>query len=305
MTALDVASLTQATLGGPSPTHRTCIQPEPVRVTRVVRTAKRSGGATAVPVHRTNSTALHFLVTSDWGGLPVWPWVTPGQRKVAAALGRVAQARRSAFVLSLGDHFYFHGVRSADDPRWRRTFEQVFTAPSLQGAGFWRIAAGNHDHAGNITAQLAYASRLGSRWRYPALQHAWREELLPSAEKKTAEKKTPELRPGDQATVGSGSVGDAALAAPGAVAPGASADEKVVVGFVLVDTVLLCGASSAESKPVARATARRFGNAERHWEWVEAALGGMEDADYVVVGEQGHRLLGIQEGRGKVPGTTR
>ena len=35
----------------------------------------------------------------------------------------------------------------------------------------------HHDHAGNITAQLAYAARPGSRWRYPALQHAWRETL--------------------------------------------------------------------------------------------------------------------------------
>ena len=26
---------------------------------------------------------LHFLAIADWGGLPVWPYWTPGQRKVA------------------------------------------------------------------------------------------------------------------------------------------------------------------------------------------------------------------------------
>ena len=55
---------------------------------------------------------------------------------------------------------------------------------------FWRVkwprpsrtdvAAGgaeHHDHAGNISAQLEYAARRGSRWHYPAVQHAWREEF--------------------------------------------------------------------------------------------------------------------------------
>eukprot|EP00966_Prymnesium_polylepis_P302651 6992179-Prymnesium_polylepis.1 len=118
---------------------------------------------------------LSFLITADWGGLPVWPWVSPAQTRVAAAMGEVAERQRSLFVLSLGDHFYFHGVRSAEDPRFERTFDAPFAAPSLQGEGFWRIVSGNHDHAGNVTAQMEYAARPGSRWRYPALQHAWRE----------------------------------------------------------------------------------------------------------------------------------
>ena len=120
---------------------------------------------------------LHFLAIADWGGLPVWPYWTPGQRKVARAMGRVAERFGSSFALTLGDHFYFSGVKSADDPRWRRTFERVFSHPMLQGAGFWRAVAGNHDHDGNISAQRAYSARNGSRWHYPALQHRWREKL--------------------------------------------------------------------------------------------------------------------------------
>jgi tartrate-resistant acid phosphatase type 5 len=153
----------------------------PTRVAPLVATATATARTSdAKPVSDSLSppaASLHFLVAADWGGLPVWPWVTPAQRGVAAAMGRVAEAEHSAFCLSLGDHFYFHGVRSAEDKRWRRTFERPFSAPALKAPGFFRVVAGNHDHAGNISAQLAYASRPRSRWRYPALQHAWRETL--------------------------------------------------------------------------------------------------------------------------------
>ncbi len=120
---------------------------------------------------------LSFLAVADWGGLPIYPWVTPAQRRVAAAMAKVSRRHRSAFVLSLGDHFYFHGVRSANDARFRRTFERVYHQASLQGAGFWRCVAGNHDHAGNVTAQLAYAAAKHSRWHFPSLQYRWRQEL--------------------------------------------------------------------------------------------------------------------------------
>ena len=78
---------------------------------------------------------LHFLAVGDWGGLPVPPWVTPAQQSVASAMGTIAERHGSSFVLSLGDHFYFHGVRNADDPRWRRTFERVYQHEALSGAG--------------------------------------------------------------------------------------------------------------------------------------------------------------------------
>lgn len=45
---------------------------------------------------------------------------------------------------------------------WQETFEQVFTAPGLRELP-WFVLAGNHDHAGNVTAQLAYGHR-SPRW---------------------------------------------------------------------------------------------------------------------------------------------
>ena len=120
---------------------------------------------------------LHFLAVGDWGGLPFYPWCTPGQQRVAVAMATVTERHSSDFVLSLGDHFYFHGVTSADDARWRRSFERVYHHEALQGAGFWRVVAGNHDHDGSVDAQLEYAARPDSRWYYPAHQYAWRSEL--------------------------------------------------------------------------------------------------------------------------------
>jgi len=218
-----------------------------------------------VPENRTDGSHLHFLITADWGGLPKWPWVTPGQQKVAASLGRLASARRSAFALSLGDHFYADGVQSVEDPRWRQTFELAYSAKALQGEGFWRIVAGNHDHKGNMSAQLAYAARDGARWRYPALQHSWTEVLDADGA-------------GDRGTAGAGGGHERR--------PSAGAEKEVVAGFILIDTVLLCGMGSVHFKPLPESTTRMWGDRDSHWAWLEATLGQMKHADYIVVGER-------------------
>ena len=120
---------------------------------------------------------LHFLALGDWGGLPIFPWSTPAQRRVGRAMGALAERQSSSFVLSLGDHFYWHGVKSATDKRWQRTFKNVYRHPSLQHPGFWRAIAGNHDHSGNVSAQMAFAALPNSPWYYPDHQYTWRETL--------------------------------------------------------------------------------------------------------------------------------
>ncbi|MBI1809988.1 MAG: metallophosphoesterase, partial [Gemmatimonadetes bacterium] len=69
------------------------------------------------------------------------------------------------FVLVTGDNFYPDGVRGVRDPQWRRSFEDVYTAPSL--AVEWFVALGNHDYRGDPQAEVDY-TRTSRRWRMPA-----------------------------------------------------------------------------------------------------------------------------------------
>ncbi|MBO9707337.1 MAG: metallophosphoesterase [Caulobacter sp.] len=87
------------------------------------------------------------------------------QRQVAQAMGSVALERASRLVISAGDNFYPAGVTSTTDAHWRRSFEDVYTAPSLQVP--WFSALGNHDYRGDVQAQIDY-SRLSRRWRMPS-----------------------------------------------------------------------------------------------------------------------------------------
>jgi hypothetical protein len=110
---------------------------------------------------------LAFMVNGDWGGLPFWPYKSVAQSRVARALGQQVGNVGARFTLLLGDNFYAHGVNSIDDHRFNSTFENVFKSEHLQGARHFRVIAGNHDHRGNVTAQIAYSSR-SSRWFFPS-----------------------------------------------------------------------------------------------------------------------------------------
>lgn len=111
---------------------------------------------------------LSFLVIGDWGGLPSFPYRTLIEEAVANHLGNLAESTASKFVLALGDNFYFDGVSSVKDPRFQETYESVFKA--VHSDINWYLIAGNHDHNGNVTAQIAY-SNLDKRWNYPDLYY--------------------------------------------------------------------------------------------------------------------------------------
>ncbi|HLA64404.1 MAG TPA: tartrate-resistant acid phosphatase type 5 family protein [Rhodothermales bacterium] len=107
-----------------------------------------------------SSDALNFIVVGDWGRAGFF-----NQREVAAQMGRTADEIRARFIVSTGDNFYTTGVASVTDSKWRRSFEEIYTAPSLQVP--WYVALGNHDWQGDPFAQVAYSNR-STRWELPA-----------------------------------------------------------------------------------------------------------------------------------------
>jgi acid phosphatase len=111
--------------------------------------------------------ALTFLAVGDWGRDGQFH-----QADVAARMGETASLIKSRFTISVGDNFYEDGVRSVDDPIWKTSFEDVYTAPSLQTP--WWVALGNHDYHGDTQAQLDYA-KASHRWRLPARWYSFTE----------------------------------------------------------------------------------------------------------------------------------
>jgi tartrate-resistant acid phosphatase type 5 len=111
---------------------------------------------------------LTFLVVGDWGT------GSPDQRKVAVQMGKTAEAIGARFVVSTGDNFYPSGVKNVDDPQWKTSFENIYTMGALSIP--WYAVLGNHDHRGNIKAQVQYSER-SSRWRMPATYYKRTENL--------------------------------------------------------------------------------------------------------------------------------
>jgi acid phosphatase len=80
-------------------------------------------------------------------------------------MGKAAQDINAKFVIAVGDNFYEDGVSGVEDRHWKQSFENVYTAPSLQVP--WYAILGNHDYHADCNAQIAY-SQLSTRWKMPA-----------------------------------------------------------------------------------------------------------------------------------------
>jgi len=159
-------------------------------------------------VFAASNDTFNFLAMGDWGN------DSPGQHACGAGMGVVAADIDAKFVFALGDNckapmssttlaaapppqaltplaprtcpppppripaVYPNGIQMPADGdaahlRFNKTFENVYTAPSLRNVPFYAIA-GNHDHNGNVTAQMQYTDHpqnVGGRWQFPNWYH--------------------------------------------------------------------------------------------------------------------------------------
>lgn len=108
---------------------------------------------------RVNNQGIVFFVIGDWGRNGQF-----GQSETAKAMAEYASVVRPDFIISTGDNFYPHGVRSITDPQWETSFENIYADASLQLD--WWVVLGNHDYEGVPEAQIEY-SEYSERWKMP------------------------------------------------------------------------------------------------------------------------------------------
>jgi tartrate-resistant acid phosphatase type 5 len=129
-------------------------------------------GSTLLDTRRLTAAAspapVTFLAIGDWGRKG-----SAEQRRVAVQLAQAAREANCRFVITTGDNFYPRGIRKGDR-HWRQSFEEVYTASEL--ACPWFPVLGNHDHLGDVKAQIAYSAK-SSRWSMPA-RYYHRTEVL-------------------------------------------------------------------------------------------------------------------------------
>ncbi|XP_028410009.1 tartrate-resistant acid phosphatase type 5-like [Dendronephthya gigantea] len=108
---------------------------------------------------------LRFVVFGDFGGIPMRPYYTWNQWRIAK---QVAKIPNVDFFVSVGDNFYYNGVKDVNDFRFYATYERVYNEPSFQKN--WYVIAGNHDYDGNVSAQILYTQK-SKRWMFPHFYH--------------------------------------------------------------------------------------------------------------------------------------
>ena len=94
-------------------------------------------------------TSIHIL--GDWGRRGQF-----SQRNVATMMASVPHGA----VISVGDNFYPDGIQTSEDKQIRESWTDIYipTKP-------WFVALGNHDHHGNVSAQMNIEHEY---WNMPA-----------------------------------------------------------------------------------------------------------------------------------------
>ena len=109
--------------------------------------------------------SLDILVLADWGGKELSPYTTTEELATATRMNEVSATIQPSMIWALGDNFYLKGVTDIYDYRFQDVWNNVFNGSYIQSLPFY-VVAGNHDHYGNVSAEIAY-SNISSRWIFP------------------------------------------------------------------------------------------------------------------------------------------
>jgi tartrate-resistant acid phosphatase type 5 len=113
-----------------------------------------------------DSASVRFLVVGDWGtGASL-------QKRIAEQMCVKSSSEQPSFIISTGDNIYNRGVDSINDPQWKTKFEDIYSCDALRLP--WYAILGNHDHRGNIQAQIDYHTK-NPRWNMPARYYTFRQ----------------------------------------------------------------------------------------------------------------------------------
>lgn len=122
-----------------------------------------------IPELKVLDKSLNFLLMGDFGRHGQF-----FQKEVALQMGKAANTIASEFVITAGDNFYNDGVQTTQDESWISSFENIYTANSLQKP--WYASLGNHDYRGSIQAEIDY-SKISNRWHMLATYYSKTFEL--------------------------------------------------------------------------------------------------------------------------------
>ncbi len=116
--------------------------------------------------------SLHIVAFGDYGS------GRAAQKAVAAAVSHVNAKTPFDFGITMGDNFYFCGVRSVDDPKWKTHWEDLYTP---LGFSFY-ASLGNHDygnppvicplHRGSPDAEVE-RTEMSTSWKMPARYYTY------------------------------------------------------------------------------------------------------------------------------------
>ncbi len=116
---------------------------------------------------------IHIVAFGDYGT------ASPHQAAVAHAIAKRHASVPFDLGITMGDNFYFCGVRSVNDPKWKTHWENFYTP---LGFPFY-AALGNHDYGhppivcpferGSADAEVDYTEHSKS-WRMPARYYSFK-----------------------------------------------------------------------------------------------------------------------------------